>query len=185
MITKADNINKVGRPFKYVVGYVLETKSYGKLKILDRNDAGNMHVQFLETGYETVVSLSCLRRKKVRDPLRPNVCGVGYAGVGDYPVSINTKAVPAYNVWKGILMRCYVEAVPAYEYYGAKGVTVHPDWHNYQNFAEFYECNHKEGQDLDKDILQQGIEKKVYGPTTCVFVSRQVNAAEMHSRKSA
>ena len=51
------------------------------------------------------------------------------------------------------------------------------EWHNFQNFAEWYEENYYEVDGkptfLDKDILIKG--NKIYSPQTCVFVPRLIN----------
>ena len=51
------------------------------------------------------------------------------------------------------------------------------EWHNFQNFAEWYENNYyevkNEEMNLDKDILAKG--NKIYGPETCIFVPKRIN----------
>ena len=52
------------------------------------------------------------------------------------------------------------------------------EWHNFQNFAKwfdenYYECNDGYLMDLDKDILFKG--NNVYSPHNCVFVSHRIN----------
>lgn len=41
-----------------------------------------------------------------------------------------------YNVWSGILTRCTNQNVPAYEDYGARGITVCERWLKFENFLE-------------------------------------------------
>ena len=75
-----------------------------------------------------------------------------------------------------MLRRCYSDEFqkkqPAYI-----GCSVCEEWHNYQNFAKWYEENYYEvdgeRMELDKDILVKG--NKIYSPTTCVFVSQRIN----------
>jgi hypothetical protein len=97
--------------------------------------------------------------------------GVGYIGTGIYKGNTKCKVV-----WNSMLERCYDkklhERMPCYI-----GCSVHPDWHNFQNFAKWYEENfdpikHK-GFQLDKDLLVPG--NKVYGPDTCCFVPPEIN----------
>ena len=68
--------------------------------------------------------------------------------------------------------RCYdlkrQEKHPTY-----KGCIVAEEWHDFQNFAEWFENNYKEGFALDKDILIKG--NKIYSPNTCCFVAREIN----------
>lgn len=102
------------------------------------------------------------------------IFGVGYNGDGEYKAFIGGNGVPHYEVWKGMLRRCYSdrfkEKNKSYE-----SCSVHPDWHNFQNFADWY-LNHEFyglGYELDKDILVQG--NRVYSSTTCCLVPRQLN----------
>lgn len=40
-----------------------------------------------------------------------------------------------YEVWQGIMKRCYNKRCPAYPRYGGKGIRVHLRWHSFANFA--------------------------------------------------
>ena len=53
------------------------------------------------------------------------------------------------------------------------GVTVCEEWHSFMAFRAWMETQDWEGKQLDKDIIVPG--NKVYSPTTCAFVSRQIN----------
>lgn len=76
-----------------------------------------------------------------------------------------------------MLKRCYdknwKQKHPTY-----KDCTVCDEWHNFQNFAQWYEENYYEipGEimQLDKDILIKG--NKVYSPDTCCFVPGDINS---------
>ena len=54
-----------------------------------------------------------------------------------------------------------------------EGCTIHDDWHNFQNFAEWYEGNYVEGYEVDKDLLFIG--NKIYSEKTCVLVPQWLN----------
>jgi len=114
-------------------------------------------------------------RGNIKNPYHPSVFGVGYFGQGKYTAKIKGKHTKAYTVWHGMIERGYCiklkEKRPTY-----KNVTVCKEWHNFQNFAEWYEENwksHMTGWHLDKDILVRG--NKVYSPTTCRFVPPIIN----------
>ena len=109
----------------------------------------------------------------------PTVYGVGYFGVGEHRAkNIKGKVEKCYDCWKGMLRRSYSEEYlikqPTY-----RDTTVCEEWLNFQNFAEWYEKNYPKIEgikfELDKDLLQQGIENKVYSPDTCVFLPKSVN----------
>ena len=112
---------------------------------------------------------------KIKCPYEPRFRGVGYIGEGKY--NAEKQYMSHFRKWQSILERCcnfeYKEIHPAY-----KDCTIHDDWHNFQNFASWYDKNYYEieGQKmhLDKDILIKG--NKTYGPNTCVFVPQCMNS---------
>jgi len=108
------------------------------------------------------------------------VYGVGINDA-DYNVqkyeNINGKPVrywvcPFYVIWTEMLRRCYSdkfqESHPTY-----KGCLVIPEWQYFMNFKAWMEKQEWENKFLDKDLLVIG--NKIYGPDTCVFVSRAIN----------
>ena len=108
----------------------------------------------------------------IRCPYEPRFFGIGYIGEGKYVM----KKDKLTNAWTGMLRRCYDEKSriknPTYI-----DCTVCKEWHNFQNFAKWYEENYYEieGQcmQLDKDILIKG--NKIYSPQTCIFVPQRIN----------
>lgn len=88
---------------------------------------------------------------------------------------------PFYRTWVEMLRRCCSEKLkakrPTY-----KLCTVCDEWLTFSNFKVWMEAQDYEGKQLDKDLLFQG--NKVYSPTTCVFVSRAVNAFVIESNAS-
>ena len=118
----------------------------------------------------------CFQQGKIKCPYESRVYHTGYLGEGRHKGSENGKETKVYSVWKGILQRCYDEkSLKKYPTY--KDCEVCEEWHNFQNFAKWYEKNYYEidGERMcvDKDILCKG--NKVYSPTTCVFVPNRIN----------
>ena len=74
-----------------------------------------------------------------------------------------------------MLSRCYRKNRSKLHPYD--DVEVCKEWHNFQNFAEWFYNNYYEvnGEDmqLDKDILVKG--NKIYSPETCIFVPKNIN----------
>lgn len=103
----------------------------------------------------------------------PTVYNKGYIGKGTYKPSLNRRKTKVYSKWNNILHRSYSESYkekqPTY-----KDVTVCEEWHNFQNFAKWFEDNYVEGFELDKDILVKG--NKIYSPETCCFVPKEINS---------
>lgn len=79
---------------------------------------------------------------------------------------------PFYQAWRDMLTRCYSDNYqsrkPTY-----KGCSVSEKWHVFSNFKEWMESQEWEGLCLDKDLLFHG--NKVYGPDTCIFISKALN----------
>lgn len=42
-----------------------------------------------------------------------------------------------YNIWHSMIQRCYDPKAISYKYYGAKGISVCPDWQGEQGFFNF------------------------------------------------
>ncbi|QWX10202.1 HNH endonuclease [Vibrio phage vB_VpP_BT-1011] len=162
-------------PKDMVPGTIHKTKTSGNIEIVEYNGSLSVTVRFVETKHKKTVQACQIRRRNIKDPLFRSVSGVGFIGIGCYTPSKKGVHTSAYCVWVDMLKRCYNERVqikhPTY-----KGCTVHSVWHNFQNFAKWYEENYpKDGgkYDLDKDIKIDG--NKVYSPEACLFVSRLKN----------
>lgn len=86
----------------------------------------------------------------------------------DYPVG----KCPIYPIWVRMLERScskkYKEKHPSYN-----GVSVCEDWEYFSIFKLWVETQDWEGKQLDKDLLVEG--NLVYSPTTCIFISGEVN----------
>lgn len=71
-----------------------------------------------------------------------------------------------------MLQRCYDPKLhlrhPTY-----KECNVIEEWHNFQNFASWFEKNYIDGYQIDKDLLVEG--NKIYSPETCCFVPKEIN----------
>ena len=165
-------LNDVNR--KDCVGKICKSKSSGEFKILKYNDAKDVEIQFLKTGYETVARLGHIKSGSVKDPYLPSVCGVGVLG-NKYPSEINGVKTKEYVLWKHMLERCYSDTYkkqqPTYE-----GCEASENFKSYEHFYEW--CQNQIGfgnrdWQLDKDLLIKG--NKIYGENTCVFIPREIN----------
>ena len=109
--------------------------------------------------------------------------GVGYNSGGIHVIREGNRKSKVYTIWAALLQRCYSKTNklkhPTYE-----GCYVCSEWHDFQNFAEWY-VNHKFyglGYHLDKDLLVVG--NKVYSPQTCTLVPRIINNITLSSQSS-
>lgn len=116
------------------------------------------------------------KKGQIRCPYEKSVYGIGYLGEGDYKSKENGKNTKIYDAWHDMLKRCYSEKYhkkyPTYITCEAS-----EGWHNFQNFAEWYEENYYEvdgeRMELDKDILIK--HNKIYSADTCIFVPQTIN----------
>lgn len=159
------------------VGETFFTKEGYKIEIIDYKHNRDVTIVFHDE-YKHVKKVAYAECKsgKIKNPFHPSVCGVGYYGVGEFKNSQNGKETHIGKVWQGMIRRCYdtkrLSKCPTY-----KDCTVCEEWHNFQNFAKWYEDNYYEvdGEQmhLDKDILVKG--NKVYSPETCCIVPQTIN----------
>ena len=146
-----------------------------KMWIVDYKNATDITVRF-ENGYICKTRYGEFIRGKVSNPYDRTVYNIGYLGEGKYKTYNNEKVTPQYQTWKDMLKRCYsikeIEKYPTY-----KKCSVCEEWHNFQNFAKWYDENYYEIECqrmcLDKDILCKG--NTIYAPETCVFVPNNIN----------
>ena len=113
---------------------------------------------------------------KIKCPYEPRYYGVGYLGEGKYKMFENGKLTDKYNIWYGMLKRCYD---PKYQekHTTYKGCKVDDYLLNFQHMAEWINKNYYEIPDermhLDKDILCKG--NKIYSRDKCIFVPEGIN----------
>lgn len=166
------------------IGAIFESSNFGRFVIVGKSKVKRSYatVQFEDTGTLASFRYDDIRNGSVMDRNKRSVFGIGFIGYGRYKsTSTNRKA---YKCWNRMLERCYSErwhkSKPTY-----KGCTVCDEWHNFQNFAEWYYDNFpKDGGDyhLDKDLGCYGMSGKIYSPETCIFVTPEVNAEESHAK---
>lgn len=160
-------------------GSIHKTKKYGDLVVLNYKSSSLVYVKFSGTGFETTAESGDIRIGNVKDKFYPRVYGVGFIGEGKFPSSKNGRSNKAYKTWSHMLSRCYSDKVhadsPSYI-----GCTVCDEWHNFQNFAEWFNNNYIEGLHLDKDIKKDG--NKIYDPKYCSFVSQADNSIKASAK---
>ncbi len=160
-IELAKQYSKAGEKFTTNEGY--------KIEIIEYFGWDNCTIQFEDGTTVKNRTYQNIVKGEISNPYHKSVCGVGYFGVGKYSSKKHPKI---YQTWISMLRRCYSkkeqEKCPTYEGCIAEGY-----WHNFQNFAKWFEENYVEGFELDKDILVKG--NKIYSPETCCFVPHEIN----------
>ena len=153
-------------------GYIHKTNLCGCIEIVKYINANMVDVKFTNTGSNSRVSARNIRIGNVSDKFHPSILGKGFLGVGEFKSKDkNGNVTNYYNSWKNMLTRCYCEKF-LIENESYIGCTVNPIWHNFQNFAKWYNDNYPTDggtYHIDKDLKVNG--NKEYGPSTCMIVT--------------
>lgn len=167
----------MGNSAKYKIGDKITTNEGFVVEIIDAISIPKKSilykVKFLdEFGAEKLTRSSELNIGCIRNPYNKGLFGVGFIGEGKYNCA---NSPDAYLRFRFMLERCYSPEwharFPTYI-----GVTVDPKWHNFQNFAEWFNTNpwNFKGYELDKDILSPK-DAKIYSENTCALVPKAIN----------
>ena len=154
-----------------------------EISIIDYKGANNCTIEFNDK-HKTIlhtIKMEHVRKGNIKNPFHPLVWGIGYLGIREYKKDYDIELKPTYKKWNRLLERGYSKTLKE-KYPTYKDIVVCEDWHNFQNFAEWYEENYKEGFQLDKDILIKG--NKIYSEDTCCFVPYEINNLLSSNRKS-
>lgn len=161
-------------PTDMAKGTVHCMNNYGPLSVIEYRNKYDVLVEFEQTNTVLSCCSSHIRSGTVKDPFMPKVYGVGFFGEGKFTHKRSERSSSPYMAWRNMLRRCYCkefhEMQPTYA-----DCDVCEDWHNFQNFAEWYTNNKPKSGDwqIDKDIKSKG--HKIYSPETCLFVTRKDN----------
>lgn len=160
-------------------GQVNYNKQGLKMTIVNYKNKRNIQIKF-ESPYECIINTryDAFKNGEIKNPLYPNVYDVGYIGIGKYNSGTGrgSKHNRCYELWSDMLYRCYKLDQKSY-----KDVIVCDEWHNFQNFAEWYHNNNwiNENSDLvvtiDKDIFSLN-DNKIYSPSTCCILDKSTNS---------
>lgn len=77
-----------------------------------------------------------------------------------------------HSIWRGMKARCYIKSHGEYKNYGAKGITVCPEWlgeHGAENFAKWaMENGYQDDLTIDRKDSTRG-----YSPDNCRWVTQK------------
>ncbi len=109
------------------------------------------------------------------------VHGVGIYTEGKYRARGSVKRMTReYTIWSNLLQRCYSKEYHK-KYPSYAGCTVHKEWHNFQDFCEWYvnQPNYHEKQPngrswpIDKDLTI--LNNTEYSPDACYIIPCEIN----------
>lgn len=152
------------------VGQRYATFSSGEVEVITYKSIKKVEVVFLNSGKAKWVRGDHLKVGNIKDFHQPTVYGVGV--VGDNITKVKGKTTTVYNAWSGILERCYSEKLhlkhPTYI-----DCEISEEWKYLDNFKIWFENNHRDGWELDKDLIVRG--NKLYSAETCRYVPKSLN----------
>lgn len=121
-----------------------------------------------------VCSCSCGKVKDIRqDALQRGAtrsCGhlqLAYAKSGDAHRIHGMTGTPIWYTWKGMHRRCYDPLSKSYPDYGARGITVSAEWHDFQTFCRDMGDKPTEGHSLERRDNSRG-----YSRENCYWSTR-------------
>lgn len=155
------NLILVGKKFKTNEGYFI--------KIIKYENARKITISFEDGHILENITISNIRSGTIKNKNNKSIYGIGFIGYGKHMPKNNMLA---YKTWKGMFSRCY-DKKNKYNSNYLGIVSICDKWHNYQNFAEWFEKNYIKGFELDKDILVK--DNKIYSDKTCCFVPHEIN----------
>lgn len=167
------------------IGQIKYNNSNEKMKIIRYKDSYDIDVEFEDGHVLKNKTYSNFVKGKIKNPYALSVYNIGYLGEGAFSPSIDNKHTNEYRYWKSMIKRCYSEKEQS-EHTSYIGCSVCKEWHNFQNFAKWFNENYYTIGDelmcLDKDILIKG--NKIYSTETCVFVPQNINKLFIKSDKA-
>lgn len=166
------------------IGEVCKNTFGSNMKIVEYYNARHIKIQF-DNGYEKYCAYPDFKKGLVKSPYERRLCNIGFLGEGKYKQSINRKHTKVCSYWSSMIQRCYNENNlknrPTY-----KDCSVCEEWHNFQNFAKWFDENFyqidNETMCLDKDILHKG--NKIYSPENCIFMPDTINSLLVKCNKA-
>ena len=175
--------------FMYTVkDKIFHSNNYGDFKIIENlgftKDKKHrvLRIKFLNTGAEAIVKYDDVVNGEVKDPTY-NTKYHARQIIG--PIQMQNIEKQLNIIWRGMMSRCYNNNSPNYKSYGAKGVTVAPEWHDFNIFERdvinipgwVNKFNDPVNYNLDKDLLQYFLphSMRVYSKDTCIWLNRMIN----------
>lgn len=160
------------------VGEIKKNKYGTEMKVVVYNSCLDIWVEFQDEHKVRVhTTYTNFKNGNVKNPYDKTIVNVGYIGVGKYTVAKNKEPnwKVRYSAWRSMIARCHNPEDSNFDKY--IDCEVCEEWHNYQNFAEWYDENiyyvGTERMHVDKDILHEG--NKIYSPENCIIVPQSIN----------
>lgn len=170
------------------LGETRKNKYGTEMKIIRYRNAGDITVEFQDEHKFTTHATYSNFTRGMFNPYDKTIFDIGYYGTGDYVPRRTEFENKMYDIWRVMIQRCYSTNEKTRENYSCyTGCTMSDDWHNFQNFAKWYDENYYDLGDnkrmhVDKDILIKG--NKLYSSETCLLIPQKINMIFMSKSRS-
>lgn len=91
---------------------------------------------------------------------------------------VGGKEAPEHYVWRTMIARCTKVGAANWDYYGARGITVHPRWLLFENFIEDMGPRPGDGYSIDRTDNRKG-----YSPSNCRWATRSEQQKNKNNTK--
>lgn len=153
-----------------MIGQRFKSNKFGWVEIIDKGEKGNVTIRFDDTGATRIAAYSAVAAGQVRDFYAPTVAGIGFIGDGKHKTCVDGGMNShAYSSWRGILSRIKSKD------------QIYPDWLNFQNFADWFYANVKDGYKITVEVGKDG--GRYFSPETCRFLHKNAKFVAHYTKE--
>lgn len=140
---------------------------FGRLVVISRAEGRRMPCGSKRTMW--LCECDCGTRKEVgdRELMKGSTISCG-CRLKEKVTTHGGCGTPEYKCWASMKMRCLQPSQPAYKFYGAKGITIAPEWRDFSAFLRDMGPRPSPHHSLDRIDGTLG-----YGPNNCRWATRQ------------